>query len=54
MQREGVPFTGFVPTTAMTTPDTNGDYNYNLDPLGVARPDQFNYVTNPTKRRWLP
>src|SRR5580692_9566798 len=38
MQREGVPFTGFVPTTAMTTPDTNGDYNYNLDPLGVARP----------------
>jgi hypothetical protein len=48
MQREGVPFTGFVPTTAMTTPDTNGDYNYNLDPLGVARPDQFNYVTNPT------
>jgi hypothetical protein len=38
MQREGVPFTGFVPTTAMTTPDPNGDYNYNLDPLGVPRP----------------
>ncbi|HKN16567.1 MAG TPA: carboxypeptidase-like regulatory domain-containing protein, partial [Candidatus Sulfotelmatobacter sp.] len=26
MQRKGVPFTGFVPSTAMTTPDANGDY----------------------------
>ncbi len=38
MQRHGIPFTGFVPSTAMTTPDANGDYNFNLDPLGVARP----------------
>jgi hypothetical protein len=42
-QRRGVPFTGTVPTQAMM----NGDFT--LDPLGVlSRPDQFNYVTNPT------
>ena len=36
MQREGVPFTGFVPTTAMTTPfDAAGDYNFSSDPLGI-------------------
>ena len=29
MQRKGVPFTGFVPTTAMVTPDANGNYNFN-------------------------
>ena len=34
MQREGVPFTGFVPTTAMTTPDANGDYDFSTDPFG--------------------
>jgi hypothetical protein len=28
MQREGVPFDGFVPTTSMVTPDANGNYNY--------------------------
>ncbi len=28
MQRRGVPFTGFVPTTGMTTPDANGNYDY--------------------------
>jgi hypothetical protein len=38
MQRKGVPFTGVVPTTAMTTPDANGDFNFNLDPFGNARP----------------
>jgi hypothetical protein len=37
MQREGVPFTGFVPTTAMTTPDAAGDYNFTNDPLGNPR-----------------
>jgi hypothetical protein len=35
MQREGVPFTGFVPTTAMATPDANGNYDFSGDPLGV-------------------
>jgi hypothetical protein len=37
MQREGVPFTGFVPTTSMTTPfDAAGDYDFSNDPLGVT------------------
>ena len=34
MQREGVPFTGFVPTTAMATPDANGNYNLTNNPFG--------------------
>jgi hypothetical protein len=37
MQRKGVPFTGFVPTTAMVTPDANSAYNFNLDPVGGTR-----------------
>ena len=28
MQRRGIPFTGFVPTTGMTTPDASGNYDY--------------------------
>jgi len=37
MQREGVPFTGFVPTTAMTTPfDAAGDYDFSSDPVGIT------------------
>ncbi len=36
MQRKGVPFTGFLPTQAMALPDGNGDYNFNVDPTGVA------------------
>jgi hypothetical protein len=37
MQREGVPFTGFVPTTSMTTPfDAAGDYDFSNDPLGIT------------------
>jgi len=35
-QREGVPFTGYVPTTAMTTPfDAAGDYDFSTVPTGV-------------------
>ena len=45
MQRRGVPFTGFVPTTAMTTANANGDYDFSLDPLGVARPGVFDGIT---------
>jgi len=37
VQRKGVSFTGFVPTTAMVTPDANGAYNFNLDPVGNVR-----------------
>lgn len=35
MQRKGVPFTGFVPTTAMVTPDENGNYNESSNPFGA-------------------
>src|SRR5580698_3244382 len=28
MERHGIPFTGLVPTTDMTTPDVNGNYDY--------------------------
>jgi len=37
MQRKGVPFTGFVPTTAMTTPNASGNYDFTLDPSGFTR-----------------
>lgn len=37
VQRKGVPFTGTVPTTAMVTPDANGDYDYTIDPFGGTR-----------------
>src|SRR5271155_4695376 len=48
MQRLGVPFTGLVPTTAMTTPDGAGDYNFNLDPFGNPRGSSaFPNLTNP-------
>jgi len=37
MQREGNPFTGFVPTPGMTTPfDAAGDYDFSTDPLGIT------------------
>jgi Carboxypeptidase regulatory-like domain len=36
MQREGVPFTGFVPTAAMVTPfDATGDYDFSSNPFGT-------------------
>jgi len=37
MQREGVPFTGFVPTTAMATPDASGNYNLTSNPFGLTQ-----------------
>jgi hypothetical protein len=40
MQREGVTFTGYVPTTSMVTPDANGNYNYGNNPFGTQ-------LTNP-------
>ncbi|HXY03102.1 MAG TPA: carboxypeptidase-like regulatory domain-containing protein, partial [Terriglobales bacterium] len=58
MQRLGVPFTGLVPTTAMTTPNAAGNYDFSNDPFGVARPgfgpgapaenaDHFGNLANP-------
>jgi hypothetical protein len=47
MQREGVPFTGFIPSPAMTAPfDANGDYNFANDPSGIPRPGLFNGSKN--------
>jgi hypothetical protein len=37
MQRQGVPFTGFVPTTAMATPDASGNYNLSSNPFGLTQ-----------------
>jgi hypothetical protein len=36
MQRHGIPFTGFVPTTGMTTPDANGNYDFSGAPTLAA------------------
>ena len=36
MQRRGVPFTGFVPTTGMTTADANGNYDFSGAPTVAA------------------
>jgi hypothetical protein len=42
MQRQGVGFTGFVPTPGMTTPfDAAGDYDFSTDPLGVVPTNPF-------------
>jgi len=41
MQREGEPFTGYVPTAGMTTPDANGNYNFSTDPLGIQPTNPF-------------
>lgn len=32
MQRRGIPFSGFVPTSTMMTPDASGDYDFTNDP----------------------
>src|SRR5271168_2069367 len=43
MQRQGVPFDGFVPTTAMTTPEANGNYDYSNNPFGVQLNDPYSF-----------
>ncbi len=47
MQRMGVPFTGVVPSSAMITPDANGDYNFTNDALNNPRPG-FGQNASPT------
>src|ERR1700735_450281 len=44
-QREGVTFTGFVPTPAMTTPNANGDYDFTNNPLGIQLNNPYNGFT---------
>lgn len=43
MQREGVPFDGYVPTHNMVTPDANGNYNYSDNPFGTQINDPFTF-----------
>ena len=43
MQRRGVPFTGFVPTTGMTTPDASGNYDFSGAPTLAGG----GFLTNP-------
>ena len=40
VQRKGVPFTGFVPTTSMANPDASGNYDFTDNPFGTL-------LTNP-------
>jgi hypothetical protein len=42
MQRKGVQFAGLVPTTAMTTADANGNYDFTNAPSGAQLRNPFN------------
>ena len=44
MQRRGIPFNGFVPTTGMTTPDGNGNYDFSNDPSGAQLNNPFDGI----------
>ncbi|MGA9640483.1 MAG: carboxypeptidase-like regulatory domain-containing protein [Terriglobales bacterium] len=49
VQRKGVPFTGYVPTTQMITPDANGNYNESTNPLGITSlTNPYPYFIDPT------
>jgi hypothetical protein len=51
MQRRGIPFTGFIPTTGMTTADANGNYNFS----GAATVLNGKQLINPyTPKQVLP
>jgi hypothetical protein len=45
MQRRGVPFTGFVPTTGMTTADKNGNYDFSGAPTVLGGTELINPYT---------
>jgi len=47
MQRRGVPFTGFVPTTGMTTADANGNYDFSGAPTVLSGTTLINPYTPP-------
>jgi Carboxypeptidase regulatory-like domain len=48
MERQGQPFDGYVPTTAMVTPDGSGNYDYSVDPNGNPRGSTaFPHLNNP-------
>ncbi|MGB9236348.1 MAG: carboxypeptidase-like regulatory domain-containing protein [Terriglobales bacterium] len=49
VQRKGVPFTGYVPTAAMITPDANGNYDQTTNPLGITTlTNPYPYNIDPT------
>src|SRR3984957_18609516 len=47
MQRKGVPFTGFVPTPGMTTPNAAGNYDFSSNPFGTQLTNPFATGTEP-------
>lgn len=47
MQRRGIPFTGFVPTTGMTTADANGNYDFSGAPTVLSGKQLINPYTPP-------
>lgn len=45
MQRQGVSYPGYVPTTAMTTPiDANGDFDLSSNPFGTQLNDPYGFT----------
>jgi hypothetical protein len=54
MQREGVTFTGFVPTTAELTPDASGNYNLASNPFGLTLNNPYATGGEPTNFQCLP
>jgi hypothetical protein len=47
MQREGVPFTGYIPTSSMINPDpTTGNYDYSDNPFAAQLTNPFPYSTS--------
>jgi hypothetical protein len=54
MQREGVTFTGFVPTTAELTPDAGGNYNLASNPFGLTLTNPYATGTEPTNFQCVP
>ena len=44
MQRHGIPFIGFVPTTGMTTPNANGNYDFTNAPSGAKLNNPFDGI----------
>ena len=54
MQRKGVPFTGYVPTTNMVTPDVNGNYDYTVNPVGINFQVPFSRTHTPATQSSMP
>src|SRR5208283_3684097 len=51
MQRQGVPFEGYVPTTSMTHADANGNYDFSNNPFGTQLINYFTpYQVLPTSK----